>query len=164
MFVEAAFNSYEALKIATEMERDGLAFYEALAAAVKEDSVKALALRLAEEERKHIRRFRELIDTEGIEKGWTADDLREVDEFLSRTGRRERFPGREAAKKIAGHVKDVREALSFAIHLERMTVSYYERLGSSCTLDSGKKAFAELVEEEKRHATDLEAARKGLGG
>lgn len=72
-------------------------------------------------------------------------------------------PGREAAKKIAHYVSNPGEALSLAIHMERMTVQYYEKLHAACTYETGKKAFAQLVQEEKKHAADLEEARAALG-
>ncbi len=160
---QTIFNAYEALRIATEMERDGLAFYEALAGAAKDAKVRKLALRLAEEERDHIRRFEEMIDAERFDNAWSVDDLQLIDDYLNATVKRGVFTGPEAARKIAESVSNLGEALSLAIHMERMTVQYYEKLHAACTYDTGRKAFAQLVEEEKRHAADLEAARASLG-
>jgi len=43
-----------------------------------------------------------------------------------------------------------------------MTVKYYEKLHDTCTYDTGRKAFAQLVEEERKHAARLEEARASL--
>jgi rubrerythrin len=160
---ETTFNAYEALRIATEMERDGIAFYEALAGAVKDERIKRLAADLADQERDHIRRFEEMIDAEKLDNAWNLDDLHLLDDYLNATVKRGIFTGREAAKKIAEYVSKLGEALSLAIYMERATVQYYEKLHAACTYETGKKAFAQLVEEEKKHAADLEEARKSLG-
>jgi rubrerythrin len=72
------------------------------------------------------------------------------------------FPGREAAKEIARYVADLDGALSLAIHLENTTVEYYRKLHDACTHEAGRRAFARLVEEEKKHAARLEEARAAL--
>jgi len=161
---ENVFNAYEALRVATEMERDGIAFYEALAGAAGRDEVKTLALELAEEERDHIRRFEELIDAEELDNAWSADYVQLLDDYLEKTVRRGVFPSREDTEAVARYVSDVNEALSVAIHMERRTVEYYEKLHEGCTYPTGKKAFAQIVEEEKRHAGRLEEAKKAGGG
>ncbi|MHC4860994.1 MAG: ferritin-like domain-containing protein [Planctomycetota bacterium] len=159
---ETVFNAYEVLRIATEMERDGLAFYEAMAGAVKDEGIKRLVADLADQERDHIRRFQKMIDAERFDAAWSVDDLQLIDDYLEATVKRQMFPGREAAKNIAGYVRNLDDALSLAIHMERMTVLYYEKLLAACTYDTGRKAFAQLVEEEKKHAASLEEARAAL--
>ena len=160
---ETIFNAYEALRISIEMERDGIAFYEALAGAAMDERIKRLAADLADQERDHIRRFQEMIDAERFDSAWSVDDLQLIDDYINATVKREMFPGRQAAAKIAEYVSNLSEALSLAIHMERMTVQYYEKLHAACTYDTGKKAFAQLVQEEKKHAADLEEARAALG-
>ncbi|MHC4201194.1 MAG: ferritin-like domain-containing protein [Planctomycetota bacterium] len=159
---ETVFNAYEALRIATEMERDGMAFYEALAGAAKDEAVRKLTLDLAEQEKDHIRRFQEMIDAECFDDAWSVDDLRLIDDYIKESVTREIFPGKAAAAKIAEYVSDLGEALSLAIHMERMAVIYYRKLRDACTYDTGKEAFAQLVKEEERHESDLEEARKRL--
>lgn len=159
---ETTFNAYEALRISIEMERDGIAFYEALAGAVKDERIKRLAADLADQEHDHIRRFQEMIDAKRFDSAWGVDDLQLIDDYLEATVERDMFPGREAAKRIAHYVSELGEALLLAIHMERMTVQYYEKLHAACTYDTGRKVFAQLVEEEKKHAADLEEARAAL--
>ena len=159
---ETVFNAYEALRIATEMELDGMAFYEALAGAAKDEKVRELALRLAEEEKDHILRFQEMIDAERFDNAWSIDDLRLIDDYIKETVTREIFPGRAAAARIAEYAADIGEAFSLAIHMERMAVIYYRKLRDACTYDTGRKAFAQLVKEEEQHESDLEDARKRL--
>jgi rubrerythrin len=156
------FNAYEALRIAIEMERDGIAFYEAMAGAVKDERTRALALDLAVQEKDHILRFREMIDAERFDSAWSVDDLQLIDDYLEAVVKREMFPGRAAAKDITRYVRNLDDALSLAIHMERMTVQYYEKLHAACTYDTGRKAFAQLVEEEKKHAAKLEEARNSM--
>ena len=161
---ENAFNAYEALRVATEMERDGIAFYEALARTAGGDDVKKLALELAEEERDHIRRFEELIDAEELNNAWSADYVQLLDDYLEKTVRRGVFPTREDTEALARYVSDVNEALSVAIDMEHRTVEYYEKLHERCTYPTGKKAFAQIIEEGERHAARLEEAKAGGGG
>lgn len=159
---ETIFNAYEALRIATEMERDGLAFYEALAGAVSDAGVRKLSERLAEEEKDHIRRFEEMINAERLDNAWNLDNLQLLEDYLNATVKRDVFPGKAAAAKIGESVANPSEALSLAIHMENMAVEYYSKLHDTCTYDTGKKAFAQIVEEEKKHAASLEEARTAL--
>ena len=159
---DTSFNAYEALRIATEMEQDGLAFYEALAGAAKNEKVRKLSERLAEEEKDHIRRFQEMIDAERLDNAWSLDELQLLDDYLNATVKRGVFPGKAAAAKIGECVANLSEALLLAIHMENMAVEYYSKLHDTCTYDTGKKAFAQLVKEEKKHAASLEEARAAL--
>jgi len=159
---ETTFNAYEVLKIATEMERDGITFYEALAGAARSEQIKRLAADLADQERDHIQRFEQMINAERFDNAWDQDNLQLLDDYLNATVKRGIFTGRKAARKIAEYVSNLGEALSLAIHMERMTVKYYEKLHDTCTYDTGRKAFAQLVEEERKHAARLEEARASL--
>lgn len=156
------FNAYEALRISIGMERDGIAFYEALAGAVKEEDVRKLAMRLAEEGQDHVRRLQQMIDLEGIGQAWSADDLRLIDDYVNATIRREAFMRRVAAANAGKYVAGLDDALAPVIHLERLTVQYYRKLLFTCTHEAGKRVFAQLIEEEKRHAADLAEVRLAL--
>jgi rubrerythrin len=52
---KTTFNVWEAPRTSAEMEQDGLALFEALAAAVKDEKVRRFALRLANGRKDHIR-------------------------------------------------------------------------------------------------------------
>lgn len=157
----SAFNAYEVLRIAIEMEEDGIAFYEALAAAVRDEAVRDLAGELVEEEEDHIRSFRELVNAEELDNAWNADYLNMLDDYLAATVRREVYPGREAAKAIGKYARNLDEAFSLAIHLELRTVEYYEKLRAECGYPTGSQALAQIVKEEKEHAAKLGKARAG---
>lgn len=159
---KTTFNAYEGLRISIELEQDGIAFYEGLADAVQDEKVKKLALDLADQEREHIRRFREMIDAERFDSAWSADDVQLIDDYIRTTVKPSMFPNRQVAANIANYVLNLDEALSLAIHMERMTVQYYRKLRDTCTYVTGRKALAQLVTEEMKHAADLVETRKAL--
>ncbi len=154
------FNGYEALRIAIEMEKDGMAFYEVLAGAAKDEGIKKLALELQEEEKEHVRRFLEMIEAEDLDNAWNSDYLQMLGDYLAKTVKRGIFPSRQDAEGIGRYVATLDEALSVAIHMERQTVEYYEKLHAGCDYPTGKKAFAQIAEEEKRHVVKLVQARE----
>ncbi|MBD3237726.1 MAG: hypothetical protein GF330_13565 [Candidatus Eisenbacteria bacterium] len=156
---ETTFTAYEALEIALEMEDDGIVFYEAMAQAAPQPELQELARQLADAERDHKRRIREMIDAEDYANGWSNEDLLMLDQYVRENLKRDIFPGRAAAEKLSDRLANLFDGFTLAIGFERQTVDYYQKLHETCTYPTGKEAFGQLVEEEKRHEALLMEAR-----
>ncbi|MFA7402831.1 MAG: ferritin family protein [Pelobacteraceae bacterium] len=59
-------------------------------------------------------------------------------------------------KKELGPNSGVREALIYAIHLEKGAVDFYGRVSGGCAGAPMGKLFAQLLQEESRHLQSLE--------
>lgn len=59
-------------------------------------------------------------------------------------------------KKELGSHSGVREALIYAIHLEKAAVDFYSKVSSGCEGAPMGKLFAQLLQEESRHLQALE--------
>lgn len=59
-------------------------------------------------------------------------------------------------KKELGPHSGVRDALIYAIHLEKGAVDFYGRVSSGCAGAPMGKLFAQLLQEETRHLQSLE--------
>jgi rubrerythrin len=59
-------------------------------------------------------------------------------------------------KQELGPKSGVREALIYAIHLEKGAVDFYSRVSSGCAGAPMGKLFAQLHQEESRHLQELE--------
>ena len=59
-------------------------------------------------------------------------------------------------KKDLGPHSGVRDALIYAIHLEKGAVDFYGRVSSGCSGAPMGKLFAQLLQEETRHLQGLE--------
>lgn len=159
---DTIFTAHEALKIAIEMEQDGVVFYEALAKAAPQPEMQSLARQLADAEREHMRRIERMIDAEDYANGWSDDDLRMLEEYVRDQVQREIFPGRAAAEQLSDRLTNLFDGFTLAIGFERQTVEYYRKLHETCTYETGRQAFAQLVEEEQRHEAILTEARGTL--
>ena len=153
---ETAFNAYEALRIALEMEKDGQGFYKAMAEVVQDEQVRNFLLALSKDEEEHARMFEVMIETEDFNNAWCADDLQLLHNYIEATVERNVFPGKEKVTEIGESLDDLQKAFAYAIDNEKKTAEFYEKLYSTCQYDTGKKAFAELIEAEKKHAKHLE--------
>ena len=159
---ETKFTAYEALRIATEMELDGVVFYEALAKAAPQPELQALAHQLADAERQHMRRIEKLIDAEEFANGWSHEDLLMLEEHIRDHLKRDLFPGRDQADELSRRLANLFDGFTLAIGFERQTVEYYRKLHETCTYPTGKQALAQLIEEEQKHEAILSEARGNL--
>jgi len=60
------------------------------------------------------------------------------------------------AKKELGPDSDARDALAFAIHLEKESVDFYKRMAEGCSGAPMAGTFGKLLEDETRHLQSLE--------
>jgi len=60
------------------------------------------------------------------------------------------------AKQELRHDSDAREALAYAIHLEKGAIDFYRRMSTGCAGAPMAKLFDQLLADESRHLQSLE--------
>ncbi|HSH70415.1 MAG TPA: ferritin family protein [Deferrisomatales bacterium] len=150
-----------ALADAVKFESDGRDFYLRAAQQAENPLAKSVFLVLADDEKDHLRRVREIYEQLKDKPGWP-----EVGAVAARqAGVMDAFEA--AAANLAGNVAadaDVEAALHTAIGMEQKGLAFYrERLGdASC--DNEAEFYRSLVEEEELHLKTLRSVLAELVG
>lgn len=144
------FSNLEILKYAVSMEAGGIEFYEAHAKNAEGD-VKALFLKLADDERMHAAYFQKLYNEAEAEEGSFGYMF---DEMV--TGVFEEYAKSAGFVRETGVITTVKEAIEEAIKTESITVDLYKDMlvhAKEKTADTLKK----LIKEEEEHRDALQA-------
>ncbi|MCD6550695.1 ferritin family protein [Thermotoga sp.] len=130
------------LNIALKIESTGYSYYKNLAEKT-EGETKALFERLAEQERDHSRRFKEILDKYEQELN-SSDELLGYLESLAEISI---FPKLEDTPP-----DDLREAIRRAIEVEKDSIVFYSEILSYVP---EKEPVQLIIEEERKHLRDL---------
>ena len=142
------FSNLEILKYAVSMEAGGIDFYEEHAKDAAPE-VKALFLKLADDERMHAAYFQKLYDEAEDQEG-SFDYM--FDETV--TGVFEEYAKSAGFVREVGQITSVEDAIKEAIKTESITVELYEEMlkhAKEKTADTLKK----LIKEEEGHRDAL---------
>ena len=147
------FNEIEAAKIAQNMERHGLDFYQKAAARTNDMATRDVFLRLVEDEKKHLAQFEELEETlhaarrEGA--GYTDDA--DLAAYIDRLVETQVFADEGAVARLAEQATSDYEALSVAIRAERDAILFYQEMMSFIDSKPARAAFSTILDEEREH-------------
>ena len=156
----------EAMRMAINLEEDGLKFYLELARRVKEPKLQETLGQLAADEEEHIRTFRQLgqsLTAEGKDCSWTDDEL--VIQYLQGLVQPGVFGGARNVKdttELARSLKSEADALLIGIQAEKDAILFYSEAHRLSVNEGGKKTFLRLAEEEKKHLVTLNQRLKEL--
>lgn len=144
-----------ALGEAVKFESDGRDFYLRAAERAANPMARAVFLALAEDEKEHVRRVREIYEELKDKPGWP-----DVSAMVARhSGVVDAFE-QAAASLEASNIADatVEEALRTAVDMEKKGLAFYrDRLGkSSCEAEA--QFYRRLVAEEEIHLRTVERA------
>ena len=151
-------NDDEALRIASNLEKEGYSFYTAVAKNTKDSDSKRMFTQLAEAEKKHLAVFEELRANLHARKGqipWgEEDDL--VSAYLRNLIDTGIFTGSEK-KSAVKKKKDITEteACRVGIQTEKDSRLFCGEASRLCRDRRGRKMFKSLIDEEKQHLTEL---------
>src|SRR3990172_8817872 len=146
------FNDAEALKIAINIEEEGLAFYSILMKNAKDEKVKEIFSRLASAEKKHLSIFQKAYAeiTSPISPVQGCEDYT-VDSYLKYLVDTGIFTEKGAARRLAAEITTDVEALKIGIQAEKDSILYYTEAAKNTKYETGKMAFEQLANEEKKH-------------
>ena len=139
----------DAIEISLFIEQEGLAFYEKAAKNVLDSRVKDVFLRLAEEEREHIRTLQNKIQFLQPAISGKGKTRRRVDSFISEQIKGKIFPTFEL--KAVNKFKNDAEALDYGIEAEQRSIETLARLMENEKKLDVKAVFSHLMVEEKKH-------------
>jgi len=147
------FSASEIVTMAVEIEKNGMVFYNALAARSKNEKAREIYTFLAAEEVRHQVTFKKML--KGLkELELTASEEEEYNSYLGAlTSSRVFRSDVDIEELLAGADTEV-DAINMAIDAEKDSILfYYELLGQAISENSG--AIEQVIKEEKAHMAKL---------
>ncbi|MDD5195248.1 MAG: ferritin family protein [Candidatus Omnitrophica bacterium] len=153
--IVTSFDEFEAYRIASAVERDGLRFYGAIAQQVKDLSVKKTLNLLMEEEKKHLAFFEGCLNylREKAEDHGEDNDLLSSMDFGV-------FQPFKSMDNLDSLVADIKKALAIAVLAEEKSVKFYVACREAIFASRTKNALTQIIEEEKKHKKFFEELLK----
>jgi len=151
----ALFTAAQALTMAMEIEKNGEAFYNAVAAQATDQIVKSLFEELAAQERGHMAAFQKMADNVP----GSPPPLTEYDEYpayLKATLDSALFAGPDKALALARPAQDRSTVLRTAIGFEKDTLLFFCDLRDMVST-AERQAVNDIMQEEKQHLRRLAA-------
>jgi rubrerythrin len=145
----------EIIEIATRLEENGEAFYNAAAAKATTASVKALFDDLALQEQYHRRAF-EQMGRGGVELALSPDQWQEFQAYTDALLQQSFFARSESALNLATQAQSEHEALQAALDFEKEAMLFFHEL-RDVVRGAGRKAVERIIQEEKQHVQRLSA-------
>ncbi len=145
------FNLYEIKQIAVNMEKDGLAFYTAMANRAKTPRSKAIFLKLASDEKDHIRWIEDNINVEDIIQENLVDATGMIDEYLLQIINSGVFPNPEDAPEIMEGIKKDEDGVRIAMEAEKNSTRFYDRLARNTRESVTRESLYKLKDQETEH-------------
>lgn len=151
------FDEFEAYRIASKIEQDGIDFYGSLLAAITEAKVKDGLNFLLGEERKHLAFFEKCLSALRRAK----DDPSEDNDLLSSMdyGVFQPYQAMKGFKEALGHPQ---KALRLGIKIEDNSIKFYESCAENVSSPDTKKEISAIIGEERNHKRILEQMLEGL--
>jgi len=155
----ALLSASEVFQFAVKIEENGFAFYNTYAGTLPSGKSKEMFTFLADEERKHIKVFSEMLGK--------LDDLKQTvnypDEYfayLHSYADNLIFKKGELEQELAA-IKDEKEAVEFGIRRELDSILYYQEI-KSFVPEKDSHLIEQVIEEERKHFTRLSQFKKEL--
>jgi len=154
------FSGSELLEIAMGIERNGMAFYQALADKTGKRDIKDIYTYLAGEEKKHLDTFQGMSGSLGqVKPPETYGD--EYMLYLKSLVDNTVFTNVTEAKQKAAKVSNEIEALDTGIQAEKDSILFYTEL-QSLVRERDRKVVLSVLDEEKNHLRQLSELKRGL--
>ncbi len=139
------FSPVQAYKIAAKLEEGGIAFYGQLGRQLKDESARREIKFIIQQEEAHLKVFRGLLEAARE----SADDAFEEDDIVDYLNTHVFDPSRQG--EVAARADHRRTTLEEAVDAERRSVLFYEGCLAGTTDPAARKAFKEIIAEEKAH-------------
>lgn len=151
--IEGYLSAEEVVRVAVNMEEQGLEFYTEMAKKAGSSETTEIFLQLARDEKEHVKVFRVLLEgSSGGDKLWTSspDEEREIDGYLRSLIQLQTFGDKETVD-VKNRDLSPEEALRFAIHAEKDAIVYYGGVAQCAGSESSKEIFNRIAGEERSH-------------
>lgn len=147
------FSGSELFEIAIGVEKRGQAFYESLAKKSKQPKIKAVWDYLAGEERKHLKTFKDLMDSLGEEPSPEIFE-EEFAYYLKALVNNIIFAGDEVIAEMAKKVSTDAEAIHIVLGLEKDSILFYSDM-RALVREADREVVDKVVREERSHLRQL---------
>ncbi len=154
------FSGSELLEIALGIERNGVAFYQALANNTQNKDAKAIYDYLASEEKKHLNTFRGLLNTAGQYQP-PEDYAEEYMLYLKSLVDNSVFSNITEAKQKAERISSEIEALDTGVQAEKDSILFYTEM-QNFVRQPDQKIVLNIIDEEKAHMRQLSQLKRML--
>jgi rubrerythrin len=152
------FSIQEIVEIAIEVEKNGVTFYQALAESASAVRLRDLFAYLAGEERKHITRFEEILESVGGYQISEAYYATQYMGYMKALADERVFRSDVSVAEIADRARTPREAIDVAIGFEKESILFLHEMGELVSGTDGK-TIQKLLDEERDHLTRLSAIK-----
>lgn len=154
------FSGSELLEIAKNIERNGMAFYQALADRVANRDARASYNYLAGEEKKHLDTFQGMSDDPGQYK---PDEIytEEYTQYIKSLIGAVVFPSITEAQQKAEKASNDVEAVNMGIQAEKDSILFYTEL-RDLVRERDQEVILTVLNEEKKHLRQLLELKTGL--
>ena len=151
----AVLTAAEALKWALEIEKNGEAFYNEVAAKSADSEAKALFEDLAAQERGHYQAFQKMLDEARPDPDLSKVDYEEYQTYLQVVLDSALFAGPDKGLTLAKQAKDRETALRAAMGFEKDTLLFYYDLREMMVSEAERGTISDIILEEKAHLRRL---------
>ena len=148
--MELKYAGGEILKMAIEIEKNGRAFYDEVVQAVEGGKTKSVFQFLSDEEVKHEKTFRKMLqEIETVAAKTPFDDGEVTRYFRSLIGQKV-FPSRQEGKYMKSELADPSVAARIALSLEKDSILFYHEM-VPVTQEKEHVVIERIIEEEREH-------------
>ena len=152
------FTGKELINIAVGIEKNGAAYYNAILASLKDDTLRKAFQYLADSEREHIKVFQSML---GSISDYQAPETysEEYETYLKSLVDSAIFSNEQKAKDIAGEIGSTDEAIQIALTAEKDSILFYSAM-RDLIKRSEQEIVIKIIDEEKSHIRQLLKLRK----
>jgi rubrerythrin len=151
------FNEIEAVKIAQNMEKNGLDFYQRAAGRTANPKVREVFQQLIADEKDHLATFEELEETLQARRtdGAAYADDPEIGAYIDRLLQTQVFCEKCTVAGMLDQAGDDCAALAVSMQAERDAILFYQEMLDFVDSKEAKAAFERILKEERRHLRTL---------
>lgn len=158
--MSARFTVSEIVTMAVEAEKNGFAFYQAMASRAIDEKTRNIFAFLAEEEAEHENTFQQLLNNlSPIEMSHT--DEAEYCSYLNAFTSTRIFNASVDIDKLVQSITSDIEAVDIALNIEKESILFYYELREQES-GEGRESIDEIIREEKNHLTRLAQLKEAL--
>jgi rubrerythrin len=155
------FSGSELLEVAVGIEKNGAAFYQALAEKSQDESTQAIYRHLAAEEIKHQKTFLSMLDEVGHYQ--PPQDYAEAYRFyLKSLVDSSVFTDVAHARQIAAKTSSDKQALDIGIQAEKDSILFYSEM-KNLVKPADQQIIINIIDEERDHLNQLSQLKAAAG-
>ena len=152
------FSIQEIVEIAIEIEKNGVTFYRILAESANMVRLRDLFAYLAEEEKRHITRFEEILESVGGYQISEAYYATQYMGYMKALADERVFRSDVSVAEVADRARTPREAIDIAMGFEKESILFLHEMGELVSETDGK-TIQKLLDEERDHVRRLSAIK-----